>query len=64
MWNVYPANSLMPGIPGSLGRLSGPLAMAMIRAFMRSPRSVLMIQCPPASFHRSSVTLVWKQASS
>ena len=34
----------MPGMPGSFGRLSGPLAMATKRAVIRSPRSVLMIQ--------------------
>jgi cyclohexanone monooxygenase len=30
----------MPGMPGSFGRLSGPLAIAMNRAVMRSPRLV------------------------
>ena len=54
----------MPGMPGSFGRLSGPLAMAMKRAVIRSPRSVLMIQRERSSSQRISVTPVWKRAFS
>ena len=54
----------MPGMAGSFGRLSGPVAMTTKRARMASPRSVETIQRAAASSQRSSVTLVWKQALS
>ena len=36
-------NSLMPGMPGSFGRFSGPLAMAMYCVVNASPRSVFTV---------------------
>ena len=51
----------MPGMAGSFGRLSGPVAMTTKRARMASPRLVEMIQRVSSSSQRSSVTRVWKQ---
>ena len=54
----------MPGMPGSFGRLSGPVPIATKRARIASPRSVGMIQRDAASSQWSPVTLVEKSAFS
>ena len=54
----------MPGMPGSLGRWSGPVPIVTKLARIRSPRSVVTIQRDAASSQRSPVTLVEKSAFS
>ena len=54
----------MPGMPGNLGRFSGPFAMAMNWVRNSSPRSVFTVQRFVASSQRSCSMPVWNRASS
>ena len=61
---MWPLKSLMPGMPGSFGRLNGPCAMTTNRARMSSPRLVLIRQRLIVSSQRSSRTWVENSAPS
>ena len=63
MWNEWPPNELIPGIPGSFGTLSGPVPSTTNCAVSRSPRLVEITQ-RAASSQASPVTSVWNSASS
>jgi len=44
VWNEWPRNEPIPGIPGSFGTLSGPVPSTTNRAVIRSPRLVSTTQ--------------------
>jgi hypothetical protein len=63
VWNEWPPNEPIPGIPGSFGTLSGPVPSTTNVAVSRSPRLVSMTQQLRVSSQVSPVTSVWNSAS-
>ena len=58
VWKHAPEKVSMPGMPGSLGRWSGPVPMVTKRARMTSPRSVSILHREAPSSQVTAVTLV------
>lgn len=59
-WNVVPAKRSRPGASGSLGSLSGPLAM-MSTVAVWVPAGVSISHRPVSATHRASMSGVWKR---
>ena len=58
VWKQAPPKVSMPGMPGSLGRWSGPVPMVTKRARIASPRSVSIRHRPASGSQVTAVTLV------
>jgi hypothetical protein len=64
VWKLLPLKSLIPRMPGSFGRLSGPDAMTSMRGRMSSPWRVAMRQRFSEASQRSASTMVLNSARS